>query len=716
MGLVLIFAEKPSQARAYSEAFTVKKKTKTEIELAPNKEWPEGAVITWGIGHLVELQEPKKYDKKWTRWTIESLPIIPTQFQFQIAKGKYQQFQAVKKWFQRASLLINACDVDREGSNIFYSILQMTGVRNKPIQRLWINSLEVEEIRRGFQQLRNNEHDLRLYDEAKTRQVSDWLVGMNASRLYTILLKEKGFDDVFPIGRVQSPTVYLVYERMRAIEQFVSRPFFELRAKFQAMNGTYEGKVKGRWETKEELMKALHLHEMTEHEVGVIQNVKKKEKRQLPPLLHSLSTLQATANRKWKMSPNTVLQLAQKLYERKLISYPRTDTRVITNAEFTYIKERVINYQQLLSLTFPIATDRVQKRYVNDARVKEHYAMIPTKQIPKKSTLERMNRQERLIYEEIVRTTLGMFHRPYRYEETVIETSVQDVIFHSKGRVSLDEGWKMLFPQKNEVKRNVLPHVQRGERVEASPFFHEGKTEPPKPYTEGELITLMKTCGTTVADEEEVELLKEIEGIGTEATRSSIIETIKRHAYIDVKNNIVSLTPKGRLLCEALEGTLLASPSMTAKWERYLKKIGEGTGTSEKFLKSMEKFLYHFITTAPKTMEQRTFQIKGFQPSKKKVYRRRKKQKPIARCPKCQKGDIVARKGFYGCTEYRNGCRQTFPGTFAHRTLTESDIRALCEKGATGVLDGFVSNQGKSFTASIVFRYGKIELSFRHLV
>lgn len=713
--MIVIFAEKPSQARAYAEAFTVQKKTKTEIQLAPDASWPNGAVITWGVGHLVELQEPKKYDKKWTRWTLDSLPIIPEKFQFQISKGKYKQFQAVKKWFQQASLLINACDVDREGSNIFYSTLQMTGVRNKPIQRLWINSLEVEEIRRGFQQLRDNTHDLRLYDEAKTRQVSDWLVGMNASRLYTILLKEKGFDDVFPIGRVQSPTVYLVYERMKEIERFVSRPFFELHAKFQAASGHYEGKVKGRWETKEELVKELLAHNMTEREVGTIQNVQKKEKRQLPPLLHSLSTLQATANRKWKMSPNTVLQLAQKLYERKLISYPRTDTRVITNAEFAYVKERITRYQELVSLEFPVATDRAQKRYVNDARVKEHYAIIPTKQVPRKSTLERMNRQERLIYEEIVRTTLGMFHRPYLYEETTIETDVRGFIFHSKGVRPLDEGWKMLFPQKKETKQHVLPHVVQGERVEAAPSIHEGKTEPPKPYTEGQLITLMKTCGATIDDEAEIELLKEIEGIGTEATRSSIIETIKRHAYIDVKKNIVSLTPKGRLLCEALEGTLLASPSMTAKWEKYLKKIGEGTGTSEKFLRSMEKFLHHLITTTPQVIEQRTFDIKGFQPRKKKAYRKRKKLSPIARCPKCQKGDIVARKGFYGCTEYRNGCRQTFPGTFANKELQPTHIRDICEKGKTDVLEGFVSNQGKPFTAAIIFRYGRLELDFRHL-
>ena len=711
----VIFAEKPSQARAYADAFTVQSKTKTDITLAPCATFPNGAVITWGIGHLVELEEPKAYDKKWTRWTIDSLPIAPETFRFKIAKGKYKQFQAVKKWFRQADVLINACDVDREGSNIFYSIYHMTGVGRKPIRRLWINSLEVDEIRKGFEHLRDNTHDLRLYEEAKTRQVSDWLVGMNASRLYTILLKAKGFDDVFPIGRVQSPPVYLVYERTKAIEQSVSEPFFEIKSTFEAANGTYEGIVKGRMKERFEALALLEKHQIERPDEGVIQSIDTKGKMKRPPLLHSLSTLQATANRKWKMSPTLVLQTAQSLYEKKYISYPRTDTRVITKAELAYLVERLPAYQQLIDVSFEPETTHPGTRYVNDKGVQEHYAIIPTKQLPRASTIERMKREERLIYEEIIRTTLAMFHRPYRYDETNVITDVKGLAFHSKGTVERDKGWQQLFPKKKQNDDSALPSLTMNERVAADIAIHEGKTSPPKPYTEGQLITLMKTCGSLIEDEEETALLKEIEGIGTEATRSNIIETIKRHDYIRVQKNIVSLTKKGRLLCEALEGTLLASPSMTAKWEKYLHKIGNGDGESEKFLQSMYKFLNHLIETVPATIEQRTFQTEAYE-APKKTYGKKNwtPPKPIATCPRCKEGSIVRRKGFYGCTHYKKGCRQTFPDEFAKRKLTQTMIRDLCERGKTDVIDGFTSQQGKTFQATLMLVQGKLQFDFSY--
>lgn len=203
MGQVVIFAEKPSQAKTYAEAFPVARKTKHFIELQSCETFPNGATITWGVGHLVELKQPAEYHAEWKRWSLKVLPMIPENYEFKVAKGKWDQFQAVKTLFKEASMLINACDVDREGSNIFYSILKQTKVKSKPIQRLWINSLEVEEIGKGFQTLRDNQQDYQMYIEAQTRQISDWLVGMNASRLYTMLLKEKGLNETISVGRVQ---------------------------------------------------------------------------------------------------------------------------------------------------------------------------------------------------------------------------------------------------------------------------------------------------------------------------------------------------------------------------------------------------------------------------------------------------------------------------------------------------------------------------------
>ena len=307
---IVILAEKPSQAKAYAEAFPIAKKTKHFIELAPNEVFTAGATITWGIGHLVELKAPAEYDSAWKRWKLDVLPMIPEKYEFKVAKGKWEQFQEVKKLLKSADMIINACDVDREGSNIFYSILRQAGVRNKPIQRLWINSLEADEIRAGFRALQDNAKDLRMFREAETRQISDWLVGMNASRLYTVLLKQQGLNEVMSIGRVQSPTVYMIYERQRAIETFQPKKFYELVGNFTAAAGDYSGKAKVKKDTYDEALALLTQAGIAENTTlpGAIQNVTKKMKRRLPPKLHSLSTLQQKANRLWKFSPKMVLE------------------------------------------------------------------------------------------------------------------------------------------------------------------------------------------------------------------------------------------------------------------------------------------------------------------------------------------------------------------------------------------------------------------------
>lgn len=704
----VILAEKPSQAKAYAEAFTVKSRHKTHIELAKSQLFPQGAIITWGIGHLVELKEPKAYDTRWNRWTLGSLPILPDRYEFQIAKGKYAQFQAVKKFMMNASTIINACDVDREGSNIFYSIYNQTGARNKTIKRLWINSLEIDEIRKGFMNLHDNQNDLLLYKEAKARQISDWLVGMNGSRLYTLLLKAKGYEQVFPIGRVQSPTIYLVYERQKEIENFVSEPFFEVEAIFKAENGLYKGKAKVKKKKREELLALLKKHDILPDSPGIVTSVEEKDKQIPPPQLHSLSSLQASANRLWKMSPANVLKTMQTLYEKKLVTYPRTDSRHITTSEFSYLADQVEKYQELINQPFQVHSRQPKKRFVDNAKVQEHYAIIPTKKIPTDAALAKLSSNERKLYEEVLRTTLAMFHTNYLYTETKITTSVNELPFFTTGKTERDKGWKNLFPSNQKEKERPLPIVQKNEQVLSKIGIHEGKTSPPKSYTEGQLITLMKTCGKFVEDKEENEILKEVEGLGTEATRSGIIETIKRHGYIQVSKNIVSITDKGRILCEAIEGSLLASPSMTAKWETYLKKIGNGEGDSDYFLGNIAKFINSLIQNVPKQIEEASFQVKSI-PSTKKT---RQKSVIVAPCPTCKKGDIVTRKGFYGCSAYKEGCKQTFPGIFLKKKITPTQVKNLCTKGETNTIKGFTSKNGGKFDAALKLEDGKIVFNF----
>ncbi|ETP69251.1 DNA topoisomerase III [Planococcus glaciei] len=699
----VIVAEKPSQAKAYAEAF---KTTKREgyMEVSPDPIFPEGAYITWGIGHLVELKEPKAYDPKWGKWKLDALPILPEQYQFQVARGKAQQFGVIKKLIQGTDTVINACDVDREGSNIFYSIYYQTGAKGKRIQRLWINSLEVDEVRKGFQELRDNRQDLLLYQEARARQISDWLVGMNGSRLYSLLLQEKGIREVFAIGRVQTPTVFLIYQREKEIEAFVPEPFYEIEGVFQAEKGKYKGKAKIKAKERKEVEELLAKHDITKKADGIVAQLKTTEKRVPPPMLHSLSTLQAAANRKWKYSPAKVLSVMQGLYEKKLVSYPRTDAQHITPGEFSYLAGQVEKYQKLIGTEFPIASKAPKKRFVDSAKVQEHYAIIPTKSIPTARKLDGLARDERNLYEEVLRTTLAMFHRDYRYAETKVTTDVKGLAFFTTGKTDLEQGWKELFPTAKETKQEPsLPELREQEPVKADVAIKEGMTTPPKPYTEGQLIAMMKTCGKFVEDVEDTEILKEIEGLGTEATRSGIIETIKRHEYITVNKNIVSITDKGRILCQSIEGNLLSSPSMTAKWETYLKKIGKGEGSPEVFLSTIGKFIHKLLEEVPAQMQ------KNGLPDQMPTLDAKDE---IAVCPRCKKGKIVSRKGFYSCTEFDNGCKQSFPAVFLKKRLTAKQIEYLCTRGKTPVIKGFVSKNGKKFSAKLVLEEGKLKMEF----
>lgn len=710
----VILAEKPSQAKAYADAFSVKRH-EGYIEILPSPIFPEGAFITWGIGHLVELKEPKAYDPKWNRWSLASLPILPDRYEFQVAKGKAKQFTIVKKLIKSTDTVINACDVDREGSNIFYSIYNQTGARGKTIKRLWINSLEIDEVRKGFANLQNNQKDLLMYEEAKARQISDWLVGMNASRLYSLLLKEQGIQDVFPIGRVQSPTLYLIYQRHMEIENFVSEPFYEVEGIFTAEHGSYKGKAKAKESNREIIRALLAKHNIQPNSPGVITSVVKQDKKIPPPQLHSLSTLQATANRLWKISPADVLKTMQGLYEKKLVTYPRTDSRHITPNEFAYIVGQVEDYQRLINQPFPIASRTPSKRYVDSSKVQEHYAIIPTKKIPSMSVLERLSPTERNLYEEIIRTTLGMFHTDYLYTETKVTTDVNGLPFFTTGKTEVDKGWKALFVRSSNEKEKeepTLPPLKEQESVSSKIEIKEGKTTPPKPYTEGQLIAMMKTCGKLIEDKDETEILKEVEGLGTEATRSGIIETLKRHNYIKVTKNIVSITDKGRVLCQAIEGNLLSSPSMTAKWENYLRKIGNGEGSQDRFLGSIAKFIYSLINETPNQLKTKNITIKlpPREPSSKYA---KFKQEPIAPCPKCGQGSIVARKNFYGCTNYKNGCTQTFNGFFLKKKITPSQIKLLCTKGITNTIKGFEAENGQKFDAKLALEEGKVKLEFK---
>lgn len=703
MGLVLILAEKPSQGKAYAEAFKNSNRKDGYIEVSDNRLFDgQKAFITWGFGHLIEMVKPEDYKEEWKRWNLDTLPILPEKYKFQVAsnRGVKKQYNVVKRLLNEATKIVVASDADREGENIARSIIEQAGATGILIKRLWINSLEVNEIVKGFQNLKDGKEYESFYKEAQTRQISDWLVGMNGSRLYTLLLQGAGQQGVFSVGRVQSPSLYQVYKRQQEIKDFISKPFYEIVGNVVVSEGDFEAKYNNKYNSKQELHSFLNKCSVgTGNNDGVIKSVEKLAKKTSSPRLHSLSTLQTKANKRWKYSPSDTLTIVQELYEKKLLSYPRTDTQFITDSEFGYLKENLTKYKSYADLSFDVTYPDARKRYVNGAKVQEHYAIIPTRQIPKKSNL---SQKEKNIYDEVMLTTLAMFADDYHYEETKVDVDVNGVVLHAKGNVAKVQGWKSLFISSDQKEGGtVLPAMGESESCNVDVSIKEGKTKPPKPYTEGDLINMMKNAGRDMEDEESKDILKKVEGIGTEATRASIIETLKNQQYIEIKRNIVTVTTKGETLCKVIGDSLLASPKMTAKWEQYLAKIGRNEGTQEKFLDSIQRFVLAMIEDAPSSIEKN-----------KEILQSNAKLDNVGDCSSCNDGVISDRGKFYGCSNHSNGCKFTLPKKWAGKMIPKKDIVKLLTDNKTGIIKGFKKKKGGTFDAYLVLKDGNISMDF----
>ena len=422
-----------------------------------------------------------------------------------------------------------------------------------------------------------------------------------------------------------------------------------------------------------------------------------KHVSQPSPLLFSLSDLQSFINKKYKVSPSDTLKHVQSLYEAKILSYPRSDCRHITDSEFHYLAEKIGDYQSLLNYTINEPNTSKRKRYVDGSKVQEHYAIIPTKKIPTQKELSQLSGIQKDIYFTVLKRTMAMFETNYTYDETTITVDVKGLPFKSKGRTVLDKGWQRLeylaSKPLDKKESTELPLVQKNEAIEAALSTSEGFTTPPKAYTEGTLITAMKTCGKELENEQEKEILKATEGIGTEATRANVLETLKKQKYIDVQKNNVTVTQKGTILCQAVEDTLLSSPEMTAKWETYLKKIKNEEGTQQAFLANIEKFIQHTLVSSTEVMEKNDWSAHvssnyGTKPM-------------IGKCPAC--GQSIMDKGkFYGCSGYRNGCTFTLPKRYVGKMLSEAMIKNLINTKETKVLKGFNKNGGEPFSSALM--------------
>jgi DNA topoisomerase-3 len=710
----LIIAEKPSVARDLTDALP------GSFENNESYYESEDTVITFAVGHLVELTDPEDYDEKFKKWRMADLPIVPEEFRLRPRDKKAEkQLKVIHKLLKRDDVdrVVNACDAGREGELIFAYIYETSGV-DKPVERLWISSLTKTAIKEGFEQLRPGEQLRSLEAAARSRSEADWLVGMNATRAATIRGRA-WVGGVVSLGRVQTPTLALLVKREREIQAFVPEPYWLVHAQF-------DPRYQGLWfegdETRlKEAKRAEEIAAKVGGKDGTVESVERKEQSERAPLLYDLTSLQRDANRRFGFSARRTLQAAQSLYEdKKAITYPRTSSRWLsgdlvpqlkpTAATLQPIGEYAAGARYVLSLQqLPLA------RVVNDSKVDDHHAIIPT---DVDHDVSRFSPDERRIFDLIARRFLAVFHPPARYARTTIVTLVEDERFRSRGKVTLEAGWRGVYgllseeeqqqarqDEEGENESAELPQLEQGQSVKCASVEVEAKeTKPPPRYTEATLLSAMETAGKLIDDEELREAMKE-SGLGTPATRAETIETLIRREYIERAGKDLTPTPKGLQVITMLEEHPLTSPELTGSWEKRLTDIEHGTDDRSKFIDDIAEFTR---ATVEKIAEL----------DKEKL---RPERVELGPCPRCgaETGEIIRENSkAYGCTSWKSreepGCGFVIWKRVAGRTLTPELARQLLEEGKTKeVVSGFRSRAGKPFRARLVLNgEGKVEFDF----
>jgi DNA topoisomerase-3 len=714
---------KKSAEEAVDEATTKPKRTrKTEdVHFLESDDY----VITWAVGHLVQLAEPEEYDQKWKRWRMADLPIVPPDG-FKLVprdtKSK-KQLKLVEALLKREDVdrVINACDAGREGELIFAYLYESVFGESpsaggpKPVDRLWISSMTKQAIREGFERLRPGTQMQSLEAAARSRSEADWLVGMNATRAATIRGRA-WVGGVVSLGRVQTPTLAMIVKREREIQAFVPEPY-------RLVHATFDPRYAGIWFEGDEtrifgdLARAERIVEKVTGNDGVVESVERKEQSERAPLLYDLTSLQRDANRRYGFSARRTLQAAQSLYEgKKAITYPRTSSRYLSGDMVPQLKptaETLVPIQDYRAAAeFVLALDQLPlARVVNDAKVDDHHAIIPT---DIEHDVDDFTPDERRVFDLIARRFLAVFHPPARYARTTVITLVEEERFRTRGKVTLEAGWRAVYgveadaekqSEDEESEGGEIPALQQGQAVRcAAAELEDRLTKPPPRYTEATLLSAMETAGKLVDDDELREAMKE-SGLGTPATRAETIETLIRREYIERVGKDLQATPKGIQVITMLEEHKLTSPEMTGEWEHRLSEIEHGNGDRRKFMEGIARF-------AKETVDQ----IAAL--DKEKL---RPERAELGPCPRCGAvtGEIIRENSkAYGCTSWKSreepGCGFVVWKRVAGRTLTPEIARQLIEERRTReVLSGFRSRGGKPFRARLVLNdEDKIEFEF----
>ena len=645
----VVITEKPSVARDIAKVLKITEKKNGYIE-------GRGCAVTWAFGHLVTLLEPGEYNPDLKRWSLEALPFIPEEFKLKLIanRGVDEQFAVIKKLCEEAEEIVCATDAGREGELIFRYILALADCEGKPIRRLWLSSLTPDAIQEAFKNLKDGHEYDALYAAARCRSEADWIVGLNATRYHTVRHGRIGGGDgrvLWSVGRVQTPVLAMIVERDDQIEQFRPQSFWELTTRYRDVTFKYTGDRFDRPEKAQELLEKITGQPFE------ITGITGKKKNEQPPQLFDLTTLQREVNKTHGLSAADTLAAAQNLYESKLLTYPRTDSRylsedmkpripkVFQGLEKLYAEQ--INLLDLQKLPFT-------KRIVDDKKVTDHHAIIPTGIAP-----GNLGHNEQIVFSAVVIQFIAAFYPICVKKITTVDGVSSDVGFRAKGTQIIKPGWSVLFPKKKtktDDDEQALPDFQKGESGEHQPDVREGKTKPPKAFTENSLLGAMEAAGKLVDDDSLREALKE-RGIGTPATRAAIIETLLRRNYIRREKKQIRATDMGRCLIALIKDPLLKSPGMTGEWEEKLKKIERGELGDEEFMGGISGYICEVIESS------RTGQLD---------------MNRIGSCPRCGK-EVIKGKAAYGCSGWKEGCKFVLDPTYKNLALSDNQVQVLLQ-------------------------------------
>lgn len=681
-------AEKPSVAREIATVLGAKTKRDGYFE-------GNGYQVTWTFGHLCTLKEPEDYSLDLKRWGLYFLPIIPPKFGIKVIKDKgvEKQFSIIEKLVTEAEEVINCGDAGQEGEVIQRWVLAKANCQ-KPMKRLWISSLTTEAIKEGFSQLKDNKEFDRLYAAGSSRAIGDWLLGINATRLYT--LKYGNGKQVLSIGRVQTPTLALIVNRQLEIENFRPQTYWELKTSYRKV---LFSAVSGRFEDKEKA--ELAFASIKEKPFKILSFTKKKGK-EIPPKLFDLTSLQVECNKKLGMSADQTLKTVQSLYEKKFVTYPRVDTTYLSNDIYPKISGVMTALKAYQEFVDPLLGKpfRKSKKVFDDKKVTDHHAIIPTNITP-----SYLNGFEENVYDIIARRFIANFYDDCIVSKTQVIGEVEEVKFKANGKQILEPAWRVLYAKKGERivseeegkdhdDNQVLPEFVQGETGPHQPGLAEKQTKPPKAHTEATLLRAMETAGKQVEDEALREAMKE-NGIGRPSTRANIIETLFRRQYTRKEKKNIIATGTGVQLIQTIKNDLLKSAELTGQWEYKLRQIEKGEYEVATFMKEMKEMVTQVVWQVKNDYSSSGI---AFVEEKKNTTPKPKALKPKAsleeiKCPKCKKGNLIKGKSAYGCSQWKEGCVFKVSFEIMGKKLTERQMMALLTKGKTPLMKSLTINQ-----------------------